>query len=89
MLTDAYWTQAHVAGITVIVGCLLFGSGAWLYWPIKDEKGSFIFGQPPHEWLRLLFAHPGVWRWGTILVVSGVVVALVGLALFTSAHSSF
>jgi len=62
----------------------VFGCGGWLYWPIKDEKGSFIFGLPPREWLRLVFARPRLWRWATILFISGVVVTILGLAMFTS-----
>jgi hypothetical protein len=51
---------------------------------IRDEKGSFIFGQPPREWLRLVFAHPRLWRWATILFIIGVVVTVFGLAMLTS-----
>lgn len=83
MLSSTFWTQSRFTGIALIVGCLVFGGGGWLYWPIKDEKGAFIFGLPPREWLRLVFAHPRLWRWATILFISGVVVTVLGLAMFT------
>jgi hypothetical protein len=84
MLNSAFWTEPRFTGVVLILGCLLFGGGGWLYWPIKDEKGAFIFGLPPRGWLRLVFAHPRLWRWGTILFISGVVVTILGLAMFTS-----
>ncbi len=39
MLSSTFWTEPHFTGITLILGCLLFGGG-YLYWLIKDEKGS-------------------------------------------------
>jgi hypothetical protein len=84
MLSSVFWNEYRFTGIVLILGSLVFGGGGWLYWPIKDEKGSFIFGQPPREWLRLVFEHQRLWRWGTILFMSGVVVTMVGLALFTN-----
>jgi hypothetical protein len=84
MLSSIFWTQSRFTGVVLILGCLVLGSGLWLYWPIKDEKGAFIFGLPPREWLRLVFNHPRLWRWGTILFISGVVATILGLAMFTS-----
>ncbi len=57
MLSSIFWTEPRFTGVVLILGSLLFGGGGGLYWPIKDEKGSFIFGLPPREWLRLVFAH--------------------------------
>jgi len=84
MLSSTFWTAHRFTGIALILGCVLFGIGVGLYTPIKDEKGAFIFGLPPREWLRLVFAHPLLWRWGTILCISGVIVTILGLAMFTS-----
>ncbi len=84
MLSSIIWNASRFTGIVLILGSLVFGCGGGLYWPIKDEKGSFIFGQPPREWLHLVFSHQRLWRWGTILFMSGVVVTALGLALFTS-----
>jgi hypothetical protein len=39
MLSRTFWTVHHFTGITLILGAPPFGS-AYLYWPIKDEKGS-------------------------------------------------
>ena len=83
MLSSTLWTEPRFTGIVLILRCLVLGGGLWLYWPIKNEKGAFIFGLPPREWLRLVFAHPRLWRWATILFISGVVVTVLGLAMFT------
>lgn len=82
-MSSTFWTEPRFTGVVLILGCLVFGGGGWLYWPIKDEKGSFIFGQPPREWLRLVFDHPRLWRWGTILFISGAVMTVLGLTLLT------
>ena len=84
MLSSTFWTAPRFTGVVLILGCLVFGGGGWLCSLIKDEKGSFIFGLPPREWLPLVFDHPRLWRWGTILFISGVVVTILGLAMFTS-----
>ena len=84
MLSSTFWTTPRFTSVVLILGTLLFGSGAGLYLPIKDEKGSFIFGPPPREWLRLVFDHPGLRQGSTILLISGVVVTILGLAMFTS-----
>ena len=84
MLRSTLWTEPHFTGLVLILGSLLFLGGPWLYWPLKDEKGAFIFGLPPREWLRLVFAHPRLWRWGTILFISVVIMTILGLAMFTN-----
>jgi hypothetical protein len=84
MLNNIVWTEQRFTGLALILGTLLFSVGGGLYMPIKDEQGSFIFGLPPGEWLRLVLAHPRLWRWGTILFISGVVVTVLGLTMFTS-----
>jgi hypothetical protein len=84
MLSSTFWTEPHFTGITLILGTLLVLGGASLSGTIRDEQGSFIFGLPPREWLRLVFAHPHLWQWGTILFISGVVVTILGLAMLTT-----
>ena len=49
MLSSTFWTEPHFTGVVLILGALLFLGGASLYTPIKDEKGSFIFGLPPES----------------------------------------
>jgi hypothetical protein len=83
LMSSVFWNACRLTGIVLILGSLVFACGGWLYWFIKDEKGAFIFGQPPREWLSLVLDHPRLWRWGTILFMSRVVVT-VGLALFTN-----
>jgi hypothetical protein len=82
-VSSTFWTERHFTGIVLILGSLVFGCGGWLYWPIKDEKGIIIFGLSPREWLRLVFDHPGLWRWATLLFISGVIVTVLGLTLLT------
>jgi hypothetical protein len=82
MMKSTFWTQRRFTGITLIIGCLLFLAGASM--PLVDKKGNFIYGLPPREWLLVIFAHPTLWQWATILLLSGVVVMLLGLTLLTS-----
>ena len=82
MMKSTFWTQRRFTGITLIGGCLLFLAGASM--PLTDTKGNFIWGLPPREWLLVIFAHPTLWQWATILLLSGVVVMLLGLTLLTS-----
>ena len=84
MLSSSFGTEPHFTGVVLILGALLFLGGASLYTPIKDEIGSFIFGLPPREWLRLVFAHPRLWWWAMILFISGVVATILGLAMLTT-----
>ena len=84
MLSSTLWTEPRFTGVVLILGCLVLGSGLGLYWPLKDEKGAFIFGLPTREWLRLVFAHPRPWRWGTILFISVAIMTVLGFAMFTS-----
>jgi hypothetical protein len=71
----------HVAGVLLIVGSILFLSGAGSYAFVRDKGGPMIFGQPPREWLRLVVEHQGLWRQATILFITGVIVTLLGLTL--------
>ncbi|HEU0027909.1 MAG TPA: hypothetical protein VFQ25_12395 [Ktedonobacterales bacterium] len=43
-----------------------------------------IFGQPPREWLRLVFEHQALWRRATLLFITGVITTLLGLTLLGS-----
>jgi hypothetical protein len=84
MLSSTFWAQSRSNGLVLILGALLVLGGASLYGAIRDVKGNLIFGLPPREWLRLVFDHPRLWRWVTILFISGAVVTILGLAMFTS-----
>ncbi len=81
MMKSTFWTQRRFTAIALIVGCLLFLVGASM--PLTDTKGNFIWGLPPREWLRVIFAHPTLWQWNNILFISGVVVTILGLILLT------
>lgn len=78
VINSTNWPMRQVVGITLILGCVLFLAGASAYVLVKDQNGPVIFGQPPREWLRLVFEHPTPWRWATILFIAGVLVTLVG-----------
>ena len=84
MISSTLWTEHHLTGITLILSALLFLCGAGLYTAIRDTKGNLIFGLPPREWLRVVFDHPRLWRWATILFISGVIVTILGLAMLTT-----
>ena len=74
------WTTHDVAGVILILS-VIFVPGASLYMLVKDKHGPVIFGQPPHEWLRLVHEHPGPWRWATISFIGAMLVTVVGLDL--------
>ncbi|HEU0027908.1 MAG TPA: hypothetical protein VFQ25_12390, partial [Ktedonobacterales bacterium] len=73
----------HMAGALLILGAILIGVGASVATMAKDKGGPVIWGQPPREWLRLIFEHQDAWRWGAILWIAGMVVTLLGLPLLT------
>jgi hypothetical protein len=81
MVRSTFWTQRRLTGITLIVGCLLFLAGAFM--PLFDKKGNIIYYLSLREQLLFIFAHPTLWQWATILLLSGVVVTLLGLTLLT------
>ncbi len=83
-MKSTFWTEPHFTGLALILGALLFLCGAGLYTAIRDTKGNLIFGLPPREWLRVVFDHPHLWRWATLLFMCGVVVTILGLALLTT-----
>lgn len=72
------FTASHVTGITLILGGVAFLGGAAAYSFVKDAHGPMIWGQPPREWLRLINAHEGMWRAGTLLLIAGALVTLFG-----------
>ena len=78
-MNRAFWTQCRFAGITLILGALLFFGGASL--PVTDPKGTFIYSLPPQGWLLVVFAHPVLWQWANILLISGTIVTILGLAM--------
>ncbi len=83
MLNSGFWTFQHITGITLIVGCLLFLSGAGSYSLIRDEKGRMIFGQPPRAWVTMVHNHRALWRRATLLFISGTLITVAGLAGLT------
>ena len=83
MLDTAIWTSQRLTGATLILGCVLFVTGAGIYSLMRDQQGTLIFGLPPRAWALLVFAHPRIWRWATLLFIAGALVTLVGLAQLT------
>ncbi len=84
MVNSTLWTEPRFTGLALILGALLFGFGGGLYTAVRDTKGNLIFGLPPREWLRVVFDHPRLWQWATILFISGVIVTILGLAMLTT-----
>ncbi|MGE5333300.1 MAG: hypothetical protein ACM3N4_01245 [Nitrososphaerota archaeon] len=74
------WTAGHMTGVVLILG-VLFAPGAALSMLVKDKNGPMIFGQPPHEWLRLVHEHPRPWFWATLSFLGGILLTLFGLDL--------
>ena len=74
------WTPPHVTGIVLLL-TIVFIPGTALYMAVKDKGGPIIFGQPPHEWLRLVHEHPRPWFWATISFIGAILVTLFGLCL--------
>jgi hypothetical protein len=77
------WTTSHVTGMVLILSGLL-ALGAGFYMLVKDKHGPIIFGQPPHEWLRLVHEHPRPWFWATLSFIGAILVALFGLGLLAN-----
>lgn len=74
------WTSPHVAG-AVLVLSILFAPGISLYMVVKDKGGPIIFGQPLHEWLRLVHEHTRPWFWATVSFIGAILSTLFGLDL--------
>lgn len=74
------WTANHVTGMILALS-IIFAPGIALYMRVKDKHGPIIFGQPPHEWLRLVHQHPRPWRWATISFICIILTTLFGLGL--------
>lgn len=84
MIGGGIFTTPHVAGALLILGSILFLSGAGSYAFARDRGGPMIFGQPPRVWLRLVGEHPSLWRWATLLFIAGTIVTVMGFGLLTT-----
>ncbi len=84
MTGGGLFSTPRVAGALLILGAILAAAGASVATLAKDKDGPVIWGQPPSEWLRLVFEHQDAWRWGAILWIAGMVVTLLGLPLLTN-----
>jgi len=82
MIKSTLWTQRRFTGIALILGCVLFQVAAFL--PVKDSKGTFIYQLPPQQWLGVVFTHPTLWWWASVLFLSGTLVTLLGFAQLTT-----
>lgn len=74
------WTANHVTGAMLVLS-ILFAPGISLYMLVRDKNGAMIFGQPPHEWLRLVHEHPRPWFWATLSFIGAILTTLFGLDL--------
>lgn len=75
------FTAPRLAGATLIVGSVAMLIGATIYAFVKDPNGPIIFGQPPREWLRLIYAHASTWRAATFFFIVGTLLTLFGWVL--------
>src|SRR5262249_13614661 len=70
----------HVTGALLILGCVVVLIGATPYGFVNDHNGPTILGQPPQEWVRLVFAHPPM-RVPAFALLGWAVVQLVGAVI--------
>jgi hypothetical protein len=74
------WTAQQLAG-GVLVTSAFFVLGVSGYTRVRDKGGPMIFGQPPHEWLRLVHQHPRLWHWATVSFIGAILTTRCGLVL--------
>ena len=82
MGAGAFWTANYIAGAVLELGAVC-ALGAYQYMFVRDRHGPVIFGQPTHEWLRLVHEHPRTWRAGTISFISAILGTTIGLDLLS------
>lgn len=75
------FTVPRITGATLILGSVAMLSGATIYAFVKDPNGPNIFGQPPREWLRLIYKYTPTWRAATIVFIVGTLLTLFGWVL--------
>ncbi|HEX9413097.1 MAG TPA: hypothetical protein VF916_06295 [Ktedonobacterales bacterium] len=80
MTDPAFWTASHVTGMVLVLS-VVSGLGAYQYMLVRDKNRPIIFGQPPHEWLRLVHEHPRPWRVATISFMCATLGTTLGLAV--------
>jgi len=73
--------ERYITGAILILGALLFVVAAFM--PLTDPNGKFIYSLPPQQWLQAVSAHLLLWQWTNWVFISGTVVTMMGLALFT------
>jgi hypothetical protein len=81
-MKDTMWTERRFIGLALMLGCVLFLTGASL--PVTDSKGTFIYQLPPQQWLGVVFTHPTLWWWVNVLFLGGTLVAPLGFARLTA-----
>jgi len=82
MVRSSFWTQRRFSGIVLILGSLLFLTGAFM--PVTDSKGAFIYQLPPDGWLRVVYDHPVLWTWTNVLFISGTLLTVLALGWLTT-----
>jgi hypothetical protein len=78
---DAEVTAQRLTGIILVLGCALVLAGAGMYMWVRDARTPMIFGQPAAVWLRLVHTHRRLWRWATVVFMSGPLLTLLGQTL--------
>jgi hypothetical protein len=79
---NTFWSHRRLTGISLILGCFLFLGAAGLI--PTDSQGNFIINLPVKEQLLEIPAHLAQLQWSLSLFISGLLVTILGLALFTS-----
>ncbi len=82
MAKKSFWTERRFTGLALVLGCVLFLTGASL--PVTDNTGTFIYSLPPQQWLGVVSTHPTLWWWVNVLIISGTLVTLLGFVQLTT-----
>jgi hypothetical protein len=77
-----FWSWRRLTGTTLILGCFLFMGGVGLI--PRDAQGNFLVNLSLREQLLLISAQTPLFRWSFSLIITGVLVTILGLALFAS-----
>jgi hypothetical protein len=81
VVRTTFWSHRRLTGITMILGCFLFLGAAGLI--PTDSRGNFIINLPLKQQLLAIPAHLAQQQWSLSLFMTGLLVTILGFALFT------
>jgi hypothetical protein len=81
VVRTTFWSQRRLTGSILILGCCLFLGAAGLI--PTDNQGNFIVNLPLKEQLLVIPAHLSQLQWSLSLFITGLLLTIFGLAMFT------